>query len=373
MLAGKLVVLGVTATGMGDRFPSPFGGNLTGVEIMATAIAHFHEAEQTLTRSVATRRIDAAAAAGLAVLCTLSVLAFPLTIGLSIAAALIAASMAAVWAAFAQGIWLAAALPLLAGLVPAGLAAIWRYARERGQANATARVMAELKKFQSPQLARLVESDPAFLSAPRTAQATILFVDLAGFTAMSQRLGPAEPELLLKRFHRLVTGIVHHREGLVVNYMGDGALAVFGLLDDDGRADILADPTENTRPDRQPDPRAIAAAFDLVRGMRTIDDELALDGGLSCRVGLHFGPVILSRLGDDMQQQFSVSGDSVNLASRLMEAAKAEGAAIAATVETIGASEPPGIAAPDGPPPDWRKTLSLRGRTGDVDILFWAN
>ena len=180
---------------MGDRFPSPFGGDLTGVEVIATAIGHFLEPVQVLTRSVATRRFDATLAAALALLCTLSVLTLPLAQGVSVAVVLILAGLSAVWLAFAYGVWLAAALPLAAAICPAVLAGMWRYSRERNQALATDRAMNELKKFQSPQLAQLVAADPAFLSSPETSRATILFVDLSGFTAMSQTLGvkPEEP------------------------------------------------------------------------------------------------------------------------------------------------------------------------------------
>ena len=351
-MAGKLVVLGNTATGMGDRFPSPFGGDLTGVEVIATAIGHFLEPVQVLTRSVATRRFDATLAAALALLCTLSVLTLPLAQGVSVAVVLILAGLSAVWLAFAYGVWLAAALPLAAAICPAVLAGMWRYSRERNQALATDRAMNELKKFQSPQLAQLVAADPGFLSSPETSRATILFVDLSGFTAMSQTLGPEDTELLLKRFHRCVTRIVHDNGGLVFNYMGDGALAVFGLLDGDGR----------------PAAGAIDASFELVDDVRRLDEELEFQGRLSCRVGLHFGTVILSRLGGDLQQQFSVSGDSVNLASRLLEAAKEQRASIAATASTVEAMEMPDIR-----PPDLRRRITLRGRDGEVDILFWRN
>lgn len=351
-LAGKLVVLGHTATGLGDRFPSPFGGSVTGVEVIATAIGHFLEPRQVLIRSPATRRIDAAVAAGVAVAATLSVLAMPLALGLTVAGLLGLATLAAVWIAFSLGIWLAAALPLFAIVGPVALAAIWRYARERRQAVATDRAMNELKKFQSPQLARLVEADPSFLSSPKTSQATILFVDLAGFTAMSQSLGPEGTEGLLKRFHRRVTRIVHDQGGLVFNYMGDGALAAFGLLEEQARADH----------------GAIAAAFELVETVRLLHEDARFRGKLSCRVALHFGTVILSRLGDDLQQQISVSGDSVNLTSRLLEVAKAHRASIAATAETVHGTNLAGIR-----PPDARRTVTLRGRHGEVEVALWRS
>jgi adenylate cyclase len=352
VLAGKLVVLGNTATGLGDRFPSPFGSSLTGAEVTATAIGQFIEPQQVMMRSAATRRIDALMAVALAISCTLSVLAFPLVPGVALAGAIVIASLSGVWIAFAYGIWLAAAVPLAAAGGPAILAAIWRYAGERSQALATDRMMKELRKFQSPQLARLVEENPAYLSKPETTQATILFVDLAGFTAISQSLGPEDTELLLKRFHRCVTKIVQKHGGLVFNYMGDGALAAFGLLENGERAD----------------PEAVAAAFELVERVPALDQEGNFGSEINCRVGLHFGTVVLSRLGDDLHQQFSVSGDSVNLTSRLLEVAKEEDASIAATAVAVPEANTHSLRKPVA-----HRKVTLRGRHGEVDVLLWRS
>ena len=92
-----------------------------------------------------------------------------------------------------------------------------------------------------------------------------------------------------------------------------------------------------------------------------------LDVPLGCRIGIHFGPVVLSRLGDDRQQQVSVTGDSVNLASRLMEIAKAQGASIVATADVLSALN----ARPERDAAEI-KTVEVRGRAGNVDVHLWT-
>jgi adenylate cyclase len=84
------------------------------------------------------------------------------------------------------------------------------------------------------------------------------------------------------------------------------------------------------------------------------------------RIGLHHGPVVVSRLGHDTHQQITIAGDSVNLASRLMEVAKQETATIAASAALVAA-----MAMPPSPAPDARRTVPIRGRSGEVEVALW--
>lgn len=87
---------------------------------------------------------------------------------------------------------------------------------------------------------------------------------------------------------------------------------------------------------------------------------------VACRSGLHFGSAILSRLGADNHQQVTVSGDGVNLASRLMEVAKSKGAKIAATAEFTAQLK--ALAALEN---TTSTTVTVRGRSGDVGVTLW--
>lgn len=349
MLAGKMVVLGVTATALGDRFSTPFDGNTPGVEIVATAISQLLGAPG-LRRDPAIRQTDFMATVGLAFAYVFLILRLPLSRGGTLAAGMLAAWIATIWFAFSQGLWLSAALPLTGVAPPMLIASAIRYTRERRQAASVDRAVTALRRFQSPALAEMIEKDPDFLVRPVTRDLIIVFVDLSGFTGLSQSLGPQGTQDFLKRFHKTVTQIVHDRHGVVLNYMGDGALAVFGI-------------DENTT---APADDAMMAAFSLVEDIRSLGISRGFANPLGSRIGIHAGPVVLSRLGDENQQQVSVTGDSVNLASRLMEVAKSEGAAIAATADLLNRLQ--------HPPPRTQgktKTLSVRGRTGDVGVHLW--
>lgn len=350
-LTGKLVVLGYSASAMGDRFATPFGDATPGVEIVATAISQL-TGGPALRRDAQTRRWDAIHTVALTLLCVLAALLLPLSRGLPIALTLVGLSVIGGVIAFASGLWMSAALPLVAAIPSIVVAGIVRYSHERRNALHTERAVASLRRFQSPALAQRLENDPDWLATPEEQRLVIFFVDLTGFTGLSQRLGPAGTRELLRAFHSLTNRTVGAQGGNVLNYMGDGALAVFGL--------------DQTDRNRAAD-TALAAAFALVRALADLRIDTLPDKLPGCRIGLHAGIATLSRLGADSHQQVTVTGDSVNLTSRLMEVAKSEHATIVATRNFADA-----LTVSPTPPPSHESKVQIRGRAGDVEILAWT-
>lgn len=348
-LSDRLVVLGFTASATGDRFTTPFDASFSGVEIIATAVAQLLGG-QGMVRNAQVRLWDAGLAVGMAALCTALVLAFPLSIGMPVSLTFLLFGIGAIWSLFAAGVWMSAALPITAAMPPAALASVWRYTRERRIARTTETVVTALKKFHSPALAQRLVEDPDFLSQPISCHVAILFIDLTGFTRTAQILGPEETQRFLKDFHGLIARSIEENGGSVMNFMGDGAFAVFGAEDDSSGDAADA---------------ALRAAFTLVEAMGQDRPKPFARVGEGCRIGLHAGIVILSRLGAVSHQQFAATGDNVNLASRLMEVAKAEKAVIAASSDFIAALNE------DGPPPGFSRTvIPIRGRVGDVEVYL---
>ena len=350
-LEGRLVVLGFTASAVGDRFPTPFDADMPGVEVIATIISQLISG-QTLRHDAQTRTWDALHALVLTVLAVLVVLMLPLPRGIPAALGLIMVSLAGVTALFTAGIWMSAALPLAAALPPVMIAGAMRYTRDRSEAGRSAREAASLRRYQSTALASRIEQDPEYLSVPQEHDLIILFVDLTGFTGLSQQLGTEGTRLLLRDFHALATAAVETREGSVLNYMGDGALAVFGLTE--------------SAPDRAAD-HALEASFALVKALSDYHPAGLQDATAGCRIGLHAGPVTLSRLGADSHQQVTVTGDTVNLASRLMEVAKAEAAVIVVSRDFADALSDPSVL-----DHAVARDVSIRGRIGEVSVLAFT-
>lgn len=348
-LAGKAVIIGVTATGLGDLFPTPFDQDLPGVEVIATAVGQLVD-RPGLFRDGAIRSVEAWISIPIAALCAVFVVIFPISRGLIIGMIFLSVWIGTAWLAFPFGYWLSVAVPLVGVAVPMTPAVFYRYAKERYAATSSERVIGELKKFQSPVVAEMISNDPDFLENPESRQIVVSFVDLTGFTGMSQNLGPVRSEAFLKQFHRLLSEIVAANSGTVLNFMGDGALIVFGAFDEArGAADS-----------------ALTAAFEIVQKTLELGRQEGLDRPLRSRIGLHRGDVVMSRMGGDRHQQLTVTGDAVNLCSRLLEITKGKFENIAATDEFVSAlREAPTQTA------DVKEDCNLRGRQGNVTVHFW--
>jgi adenylate cyclase len=350
-LRGKVVIVGVTATGVSDAFATPFDRVAPGAEVFATAIGNLI-AGDGLTRTPSTRRLDAAAAIALPVLMIALMAMQGAATGLALASLVFALWVGGVFLAFVNGYWLGIAAPL-ASVVPltVGFAA----ARSIVERRAGTKIAAEnstLARFQSPLLLDQLQREPDFLEKPVRQDVAVMFVDLSGSTGVSEALGPEWTRDLFGAMQTLVEGEVTAHGGVVINYMGDGVLAVFGLPKP--RSDDAA--------------RALATVEALHESMTAWLAELPPAAGerLDFRIGLHFGPVILSRLGSPTQQQITATGDTVNVASRLLEVAKQEDSRVvvaedvfkAASATATMANIDPGLYAP--------LTVSIRGRAGDL-------
>ena len=196
-LKGRIVVVGVTATGIGDKFGTPFDPIMPGVEVLATGIAQLTGGDG-LVRDLTIRKIDAAATVLLTLGAVLVILLVPVSAGLALVAGAAGLWTVATVLLFGQGYWLSAVLPL-AGVLPAAAAAtVFRQISDRRHTREVVRAEAALRQFQSPMLAKRIALDPNFLNEPVGRMAAILFVDLAGFTGLSEQLGPIRTRELLK-------------------------------------------------------------------------------------------------------------------------------------------------------------------------------
>ena len=349
-LAGRLVFLGVTATAIGDNFTTPFDPQMPGVEVLATAGANLIDGTQ-LIRDGAVRRIDAVAAVLLTLLAVAAIALLPLPIALSTSLAALLAWLGGTFFGVANGYWLAATLPVAAVVPPAALAGFVRMNRDRRISRGLAAAEAALRRFQPQALADHIAGNPAFLSVPEERDVAVLFIDLAGFTGMSERLGATRTRDVLKEFHSLVVEEFMPRGGVVLSFMGDGAMVVFGLPE--------AGPADATN--------AVGASLGTIAAVRRWIAESPADTALQgVRLGAHYGPVVLSRLGHDDAQHITATGDSVNVASRLMEVGKARRADIVISAALWEAAETEGVQ-----PPDRWEVVSIRGRAEAMNVGLW--
>jgi class 3 adenylate cyclase len=136
-------------------------------------------------------------------------------------------------------------------------------------------------------------------------QATVLFADISGFTAMSEKLDPEELTVAINRCFATLAEAVSAHGGHVDKYIGDCVMALFGVPQALEKA-----PTH-----------AINAAIEMKNRLAALNAEAGLPAALDLHIGINTGLVIAGQVGGNVKQEFTVMGDTVNLASRLKDAA----------------------------------------------------
>ena len=353
-VGGRIVVIGATVTGGGDVFPSPFDPVLPGVEVISTAIAHLVSGDG-LVRDRRVRLVDAGIAVLLPMLLVGLVAWRRSAIGLAAAAGVALAWAAANIAAFSEGIWLSAALPIAAALPPVMLFGAMQLWQNRNRAQHFASQSALLQRVQAPGLGKWLATHRDFLLEPMRQDAAVVFIDLSGFTGLSETLGPSATRDMLNGFHALVDEEVTACGGIVTSYMGDGSMILFGLPEPTGEDAA----------------NAARCAVGLCRRIRAWLDGLPAPTSrrLGFKVGAHYGAIVASRLGGEGRQHIAATGDTVNVASRLMEVAAGHGAELALSDELLQVARAGDLFASGlltGP-----TEADVRGRSGSLAVWLW--
>lgn len=157
------------------------------------------------------------------------------------------------------------------------------------------------------------QKDP--LEATLRDDVTVLFSDVRGFTGLTERLPPLELSSLLRDYFREMTGALFDEGGTLDKFIGDGLMAIFGA------------------PVPQPDGavRAVRCAWDMLQRVEALNARMPADRHIAIRIGINTGWVVAGNLGTEERLEFTVLGDTVNVASRLESIARPGGVCVGAT------------------------------------------
>ena len=170
-----------------------------------------------------------------------------------------------------------------------------------------------LGRYFSPDIRKEIESSEFDLlqQTGREQQVAVLFTDIKGFTHLSEKMDPAEVVELLSEYQKRMVGPIFANKGTVDKYIGDAVMATFGTPESRGN-------------DAQ-------NALDCARSMQVslrqwnkerIEQDLP---AVEHRIGIHVGPSIVGNIGGEERMEFTVIGDTVNVASRICDACKTHG------------------------------------------------
>jgi adenylate cyclase len=299
-LAGKVVLLGVTLVGEYDQRVTPFSEMEAGLYVRASFLSNILS-QQFMTRPAWLRLVEVAFIAIVA-------FAFARTLprarhALKIVIVLLTA---AAWLVidqwfFARGLKLATVVPLSSVFFSSFALLFLSYfsvEREKGQLRGAFRhylneaVMEQM--LQHPERLRL---------GGEKKEMTVLFSDIRGFTALSERIGPESLVRLINSYLTPMTQIVFEEGGTLDKYIGDALMAFWGA------------------PLEQPEHalHACRAAVRFVQKVGELQGFWTAQGlpELEIGVGINTGPMIVGNMGSDLRFNYTVMGDAVNLASRL--------------------------------------------------------
>jgi len=176
---------------------------------------------------------------------------------------------------------------------------LWRSLRE-------ARWRDRLARFLPTGLVSQLAASGSIDRQAKSRRAAVMFVDIRGFTTLSERLPPVAIMALLDAFRRRLVPVIESHGGAIDKFIGDAIMAVFSI--DDGASERPA----------QEAVRCIGALWDEM-GAWNLDRAKTGEARIDVGIGLHWGDVVAGVLGDEERLEFTVIGDTVNVAQRLQE------------------------------------------------------
>ncbi len=295
----KIVLIGASATGIGDARATPFGGiDFPGVEIHANLIDNILN-QQFLVHH---------APQGLTDIGFIFLFGIPLGIWLAIVQprwmalgfALLLPFAGIVYWAFLHGWWLNFVVPAAFTLIPnVSLVALYRVLVEEQEKR---KVRGAFQQYVSPEVIRRLLDNPERVK-PRKTDVTVLFSDIRGFTSISESLDAQELADLLNAYLTEMTRIIFHHRGTLDKYIGDAVMAIWGApFDEPNHAE-----------------RCCFGAVNMITRLAELQSDWRAQGKplLDIGIGVNTGVASVGNMGSSLRYGYTAIGDAVNLASRL--------------------------------------------------------
>jgi adenylate cyclase len=294
----KIVLVGASASGIGDMRPTPYGTlDFPGLEVHANVIDNILH-NDFLQRGPRQGAWD---------LSFILLFGIPLGMWLGLTRPqnmwfglwLTAPFLGGVYAAFLKGWWLNLTIPLFTLVANVSLVALYRVIIEEREKR---KIRGNFQQFLSPEVIRRLLEKPE-LVRPRKTEVTVLFSDIRSFTTISEKLDAQVLASILNGYLSDMTRLVFNTQGTLDKYIGDAVMAFWGA------------------PFEEPDHavRSCHAALLMMQRVAELRAEWQAEGHphLDIGIGLNTGVASVGAMGSQLRFAYTAMGDAVNLSSRL--------------------------------------------------------
>lgn len=300
-LKGAVLLLGATATGIGDLRPNPFDPAIAGVE-NHTAMMDNIMSQDFLKRPASIYKTE------LIVVLMIGLLFAPLMVwgnslvsGLTVLIALVAYYYVDRYYWFGRGVWTYMAIPSLEMIGMFVGSTLWKYMTEEAERK---KVKGAFQFYLSPEVIDQVLDNPDSLRlGGEKKELTVFFSDVRSFTTISESLTPEKLCELMNDYFTPMTSIILRSGGVLDKYIGDAIMAFWGApLSLPNHADVAAQ-----------------ASLEMLYALEKLREEFPKKGFpvIDIGIGLNTGTMSVGNMGSGERFCYTVMGDSVNLGSRL--------------------------------------------------------
>ncbi len=246
-----------------------------------------------------------------------------------------------VWLFVNRNLWVIFVYPATGALLNSGLLLVLLFSAEAAERQ---KALFHFSRKVSPDVMHDILSQQFDYAQPRRMPATILFTDLEGFTPYSEAHEPEQVVDALKQYLDRMEPIIHAHGGNIDKYIGDAIMAFFGA--------------PLPRPDHAA--QALRCAVEMQKECVRFREATGIP--FYTRIGVHTGDVIVGDTGSKARSDYSVIGDTVNLASRLEGKNKEFGSWVMCSAETYDAA--PGVVIAES------TSAQIKGKSRNVEVYI---